>query len=235
MNWESFEDKFHESWHRKMRPFIESEECDKIYEFLKKESKRGKQIAPLSSDTFRAFQETPFDDVKVVMVGMSPYHTFRNGKPVADGLLMSCSVNNYLQPSLDKFYRGLETELHGGICASCVKNPDLSYLAKQGVLLLNVALTVELNKPGSHSDLWDPFMKYLFQDVLDVLRAPVVFLGKEATKIEHYVAPFTWTFKVSHPASAAYKGTEWDPEGIFKKINKILKDTNNTSIDWFDK
>ncbi len=86
MNWELFQDQFHESWHRKMQPFIESEKCDKIYEFLKKESKRGKQIAPLSSDTFRCFRETSYDDLKAIFVGMCPYHTFRNGKPVADGL-----------------------------------------------------------------------------------------------------------------------------------------------------
>lgn len=234
MNWESFQDKFHESWHRKMRPFIESEECDKIYGFLKKESKRGKQIAPLSSDTFRAFKETSFDDLKAIFVGMCPYHTFRNNKPVADGLLMSCSVNNYLQPSLEKFYDAMEVELMGGLCAGCKRNPDLTYLANEGVLMLNIALTVEMNKPGSHTELWDPFMKYLFQEVLDVVRVPVVFLGKEAAKIEHYVAPFTWIFKVSHPASASYKGADWDSEGIFKKVNKILKDTNNETIDWFD-
>ena len=58
MNWDKFKDQFHESWHSKMQPFIESEECDKIYEFLKKESKRGKKIAPLSSAIFRCFKET---------------------------------------------------------------------------------------------------------------------------------------------------------------------------------
>ncbi len=53
MEWNKFKDKFHESWHAKMRPFIESEECDKIYAFLKSESKRGKTIAPLSQNVWR--------------------------------------------------------------------------------------------------------------------------------------------------------------------------------------
>jgi len=53
MIWDNFKDSFHESWHDKMRPFIESEECDKIYAFLKSESGRGKIIAPISSNVFR--------------------------------------------------------------------------------------------------------------------------------------------------------------------------------------
>lgn len=70
MNWEKFKELFHESWHVKMRPFIESKECNDIYEFLKKESKRGKKIAPLSPNVYRCFETTPLDDVKVVMIGM---------------------------------------------------------------------------------------------------------------------------------------------------------------------
>jgi len=59
MIWEKFKDQFHESWHAKMQSFIESEECDKIYAHLKERSKKGHKIAPLSSNTFRAFRETP--------------------------------------------------------------------------------------------------------------------------------------------------------------------------------
>jgi uracil-DNA glycosylase len=234
MIWENFQDKFHHSWHRKIRPFVESEECDKIYEFLKFEGKRGVQIAPLSSDTFKCFKETSFDELTAVVVGMCPYHTFRNGVPVADGLALSCSAHNYLQPPLEQFYKAIEVEYYKGICAGCIKNPDLSYLANQGVLLLNAGLTVEANKPGSHNSIWEPFMKYLFQEVLDVVRVPVIFLGKESTKLEKYVDPFTWQFKISHPASAAYKGTEWNSEGVFVKVNKILMALNGTEIEWMD-
>ena len=59
MKWDNFKEHFHPSWHGKMKPFIESNECDEIYAFLKKESKRGKQIAPLSSQVYRCFKETP--------------------------------------------------------------------------------------------------------------------------------------------------------------------------------
>ena len=230
MNWEKFKDQFHESWHAKMQPFIESKECDGIYEFLKKESRRGKMIAPLSSNTFRAFKETPFDNIKVVMLGMCPYHTARFGTCVADGLLMGCSITNSLQPSLEKFYEGLKQELNPDYKFD--ETSDVSYLAKQGVLMLNAALTTEINKAGSHIALWEPFTKYLFEEVLDVTGAPVIFLGKDAAKYQRYVQPFTWCFALSHPASAAYKQSDWETGDVFTMVNKIIKDNNNETINW---
>lgn len=234
MIWEKFKYQFHESWHSKMRPFIESVECDQIYTFLKRETARGKKIAPLSNNVFRCFAETSLDDLKVVIVGLCPYHTFKFDQPVADGLLMGCSVTKQLQPSLDQFYNALETELYQGLNLHYTKNPDVSYLARQGVLMLNAALTTEKDKAGSHLKLWDPFQQYLFEKVLDVQGCPVIFLGKEAAKLERYVTPFTWVFRLSHPASAAYNGTDWESDGAFKSVNKILKERNNFTIDWLD-
>lgn len=232
MKWELFKDHFDESWHAKMKPFIESEECDKIYEFLKKESKRGRQIAPSSSVTFRCFKETPLTNLKVVMIGMCPYHTFINGEPVADGLLMGCSNTNKLQPSLEKFYEGVENELHNGLNLKYEKLADVSYLASQGVLMFNAALTTEMNKAGSHIDIWEPFTKYVLEEIISDTGVPILFLGKDAARYKKYTNPFAWTFTLSHPASASYKQTDWNTEGAFGKINKILKDNNNFEIMW---
>jgi len=235
MKWDAFRDYFHESWHDKMRPFIESEECDKIYQFLKAESRRGKNIAPSYSLTYRCFKETPLTEMKVVLVGMCPYHTAKNGIPVADGLLMGCSVTQQLQPSLEQFYDAIERELFNGLTLEHIKNPDVTYLAKQGVLMLNAALTTEIGKAGSHIDIWEPFTVYLFEEVIALSGVPVVFLGKDAARYARYTNPFQWQFKLTHPASASYKNTEWDTEGTFTKVNKILKDTNNFEIHWLDK
>jgi uracil-DNA glycosylase len=234
MNWEKFKPFFHESWHSKMRPFIESEECDKIYDHLKKEAKRGKNIAPISSNVFRCFQETPLTNLKVIMMGMCPYHTQRNGEPVADGLLMGCSTTGILQPSLQKFYDGVEQELHNGLNLTIIKNPDVSYLARQGVLMLNAGLTTEINKAGSHIAIWEPFIKYFFEHIVQYEGVPIIFLGKEASRYQKHMPPLSWGFSVSHPASAAYKQSDWDTEGVFGKVNKILKDNNNFEIDWLD-
>jgi uracil-DNA glycosylase len=141
MNFEKFKRCFHESWHDKIRPFIESEECDNIYKFLKHESGRGKRIAPLSDNVYRCFLETPLDTLKVVMLGMCPYHTLRNDNPIADGLLMGCSTTSYAQPSLQQFYDAVEVDVYGGVSLEGFKNPDVTFLANQGVLMLNAALT----------------------------------------------------------------------------------------------
>lgn len=232
MQWEKFKDQFHESWHLKMRPFIESEACDKIYAFLKSESKRGKKIAPMSASVFRCFKETSLDNLKVVMMGLCPYHTMKQGMYVADGLLMGCSITNELQPSLNQFYNAVEKEISNGLNLNYQKLPDVKYLAEQGVLMLNAALTTEINKPGSHLVLWQPFIKYLLEEVLNTEGVPYIFLGKEAAKYKSLLPPFTWSFTPSHPASAAYKNTEWDSEGVFSKVNEILKQNNNFKIEW---
>jgi len=232
MNWELFKDQFHESWHAKMQPFIESEACDDIYKYLKSESKRGKKIAPLSSNVYRCFKETSLDDVKVVMIGMCPYHTFKDGNPVADGLLMGCSNTGKLQPSLEKFYEGVEKELFDGLNLKYQKLADVSYLTKQGVLMFNAALTTEMNKAGSHIDIWEPFTKYVLEEIITPLGVPTMFLGKDASRYEKYTSPFTWNFVLTHPASAAYKQSEWDTEGKFGMVNKVIKENNNYQIMW---
>jgi len=236
MNWERFKDKIHESWHEKLRPFIESEECDKIYTFLKSETKRGKVIVPQSDDVWRCFKETPLTGVKVVIVGMCPYHTItRKGDIVADGLLMGCSNTKYLQPTLDQFYGGIERELYKGLALDRNKNPDVTYLARQGVLMFNAALTTELSKAGAHQELWEPFVKYLIENVFQFSGIPFVFLGKDAGRVAKHLTGFDWQFPVSHPASASYKNTEWDTEGTFGKVNTLIKQNNGFEIEWLEK
>lgn len=234
MLWDKFKDHFHESWHDVMRPFIESEECDAIYEHLKTESRRGKKIAPLSSVTYKCFKVTPLNEMKVVVLGMCPYHTQLNGLPVADGLLMGCSVTGRLQPSLEQFYEAVEKDCYNGLNVKYNKNTNVSYLAEQGVLMLNAALTTEINKAGSHLKIWEPFIKYVFENAIAQTRVPVVFLGKEASKFKRYMPPLTWSFELSHPASASYKNSEWDSEGAFTKVNRVLLDEKKTQIYWLD-
>lgn len=234
MNWEKFKDQFHESWHLKMRPFIESEACDNIYKFLKSESQRGKKIAPLSSNVYRCFKETSLDELKVVIVGMAPYHTLKQGSPVADGLLMGCSTTGVLQPSLEQFYNAIEREVYNGLCLHCEKPADVSYLAHQGVLMFNASLTTEINKAGSHLEIWEPFTKYVLEEIISPTMVPIVFLGKDAAKYAKYTSPFAYSFVTTHPASASYKNTEWESGDIFRMVNKVIKDNNNFQIEWLD-
>lgn len=234
MEWTAFKDKFHPSWHAKMKGFIESKECDEIYAFLKTQSQAGKLIAPQSINTFRAFKETPLDELLCVLVGMDPYYKFVDGKPVADGLLFGCSITEKPQPSLEKFYGGIEKELFNGLNLNFINDWDVSYLAKQGVLMLNSALTVEKDKAGSHKDVWLPFTKFLLKEIIGPTGVPVVFMGKEAQVYTGVVEHTNPTFEISHPASASYVGGLWDTKDTFTKVNECIWGSNKETIMWLN-
>jgi uracil DNA glycosylase len=106
------------------------------------------------------------------------------------------------------------------------------YLAKQGVLLFNAALTTEFNKVGSHLEIWEPFTKYVISEALAYTGIPIIFLGKEAGKFQRYVAPFTHSFVLDHPAYAARTNSEWETKNVFKKVNQIIWENNKYKIEW---
>lgn len=218
------------SWWPYISKFFYAGGFDPIYTFLKSESARGKQIAPLSGDVYKAFQLTPYDKCMMVIVGYCPYHSFYNNLPVADGLAFSCGVTGKLQPSLVSWYDGIEEEF--GLIID--REPDLSYLSKQGVLMLNSSLTVEKGKAGSHQELWRPFMKYLMEEVFSYTFTPILFIGKDAQYYERYTMPITHgpVFSIEHPSFAARNFEKWDTKGVFTQINRHLKMTNNIEINW---
>lgn len=224
------------SWWPKIEPFFLAGGFDPIYKELKQRSSRGVKIFPSSENVFRAFQECSPDNLRAIIVGMCPYHSLSNGLVIADGLALSCSITKYPQPSLDYFWGALEKELYSNLCVPCLRNPDLSYLSnKEGVMLLNAGLTVEMGKAGSMNKLWEPFMEYLFTKVFDVHGVPVILLGNEAQKLEKYINPFNFILRVSHPASAAYKNEDcWDSKGVFQELDMILKHKHGRGINWFD-
>lgn len=231
MNKELFKNKMTKQWWEKLSPFFISKECDEIYKQLKEFSKAGKKIAPLSENTWRVFQECELSNVNVVMLFMDPYFKFVDGKPVADGVALSCKTTGKLQPILQNFYRGLEVELYNGLGLELDFSPDIDYLCHQGVLMLNAALTVEEGKAGSHIELWKPFTTYLFENVINYMNVPVIFVGNDAQKYMP-LCKSPYQFKLSYPASAAYTGYEWNTNGIFQKVNDIILKNNNVKIEW---
>lgn len=224
-------------WGPKFKPFIESPDFDEIYKFLKAEAREGKVICPHHTNTFRAFRETPWSKLKCIFILQDPYQRVKFDKEankyvyVADGMAMSCSNTGTCQPSLELFYQGMEADLGEEI----VRQPDLSYLANQGVLLINSSLTVEMDKSGSHEGLWNKFISYLIEEVINFYTSGLVYVafGKDAHVLSKAVMPFLhWGFEVEHPAFAARKERPWKHDNIFTKTNKILKDSNSEQIIW---
>jgi len=220
-------------WWEKIEPFFNQGGLDPIYEQLKKDSSSGKKIAPISNNVFRAFTCTPLKSLQMVIAGMCPYHSLSEGTIIADGLLMGCSITNKLQPSLLQFYNAVEKEIYG-ISLDGFKNPDVEFIACQGVLMYNVALTTQINVAGSHLKLWEPFSTYLFKEVLSVEKVPIIFLGKDAAKYKEYTTGNKNVFELSHPASASYKNEQWDTKGVFKEAIEIVKGITKKEIELLD-
>lgn len=226
-------------WCQMLSKFIESKEMDKIALHIKDRAKSNR-ICPKSADMWNAFRLCPPEKVRVIIAGISPYHTYTekvpNGVPVADGLALSCSITKRLQPSLEQIYTCLEPQYNGGMMnPHAVTDPSLEDWAKQGVLLYNVALTVEEGKPCSMNSVWEPFNKYFWEEVVNQYMKGVVIilLGTEAHRSEQYINPLLhYTFKLSHPASAARNNEQWSDNGVWKQMDKILEQNNGYSIVW---
>ncbi len=236
MDYEKVKDKFG-TWAPLFKEFVESNDMDNIFRHLKAESIKGKKICPLSKDVFRCFKETNKDDLKCIIAGISPYHTYVNDKPVADGIALSCSVTGKLQPSLEQVYHAIEQEYTGGVGLDIdmIHNPDLTYLAKQGVLLYNVALTTEKDKACSMQDIWSEFNKYFWQKVINQYYkgTNIILLGQQAWKSEQWIAPLRhYVYKLNHPAGSARRDEQWSSQGVFQKVNTVLQQNNNSYIEW---
>lgn len=222
-------DNFGESWFNKLKDYLLSEEFNELGKSIALERK-SKAIYPSSDKVFRCFRETPFNNVKIVILALDPYH---DGS--ADGLAFSNSgknlLNSKMSPSLSIIYDTIERTVYKGLMLD--KDPSLERWAKQGVLLLNSALTVEKGIPKSHLVKWKPFTKQVFKALNDYNTGVIYCLwGKDAQEFEKYINPkFNYILKCPHPVSAAYNKTIWDCSH-FNEINKILKDNNNDKIIW---
>ena len=145
-------------WERMLSPFINGLEFDLIMQSLVSKVNEGKRFTPKFKDVFNAFYECPYDDVKVVIVGQDPYPQLG----VADGIAFSCSNKGKAEKSLQYILKqtiGDYTDT--GRVIYTPEECDLRRWSNQGVLLLNTAFTVEINKIGSHYHIWKPFTKYL--------------------------------------------------------------------------
>ena len=206
------------------------DEFDKNYfreltNFVKQEY-QTKTIYPPASKIFAAFDSTPFDEVKVVILGQDPYH----GPNQANGLSFSVNDGIKFPPSLQNIYKELNEDLGNEIPTS----GDLSHWAKQGVLLLNATLTVEATKAGSHQKKgWETFTDSVIEK-LNQEKENIVFIlwgsyaQKKGAKIDrkkHFV------IESAHPSPlSVYRGF-WGSKP-FSKTNEFLISKNITPINW---
>lgn len=210
---------------------------------LKKERKIA-QVFPSPENTFRAFKETPLENVKVVIIGQDPYH----GVGQAQGIAFSVPNNQPAPPSLKNILKEVESDV--GFTDPSPEH-DLIRWARQGVLLLNTSLTVRYGLPGSHSTLadraWPRFTRAVLEhlsdhysgqkDLFDFDSGPrrnLVFLlwGNHARQLKDACKPQLHTVVESaHPSPfSAHKG--FFGTKPFSKVNVVLEKNGLTPISW---
>jgi len=165
-------------WAKKLRGFIKGQDFTKTLQALLDERDAGKRFTPPLKQVFRAFEECPVNKLKVIIVGQDPYPYFG----VADGLAFSCSNTNKVQPSLQNIFHAIEHTVYQDF--PTYQDPNLTRWAKQGVLLLNSALTCQVDKIGSHYHIWKDFMAYVM-DILNYTDTGMIFvlMGKQAQEL----------------------------------------------------
>lgn len=214
-----------ESWKKILAEEFQSNYFKSLKEFLVEERKKH-IIYPLAPRIFAAFNYTPFDKVKVVLLGQDPYH----GQKQANGLCFSVSDGISQPPSLQNIFKELQEDLDIPVS----KSGNLETWAKQGVLLLNATLTVRANQAGSHQKQgWENFTDAVIKN-LSEKRKGLIFLlwGRFAQAKDILIdASKHHILKAPHPSPFSVHSGFFGCRH-FSKTNYLLKEEGLEEIDW---
>ena len=187
-------------------------------------------LCPNIKDVFKAFKLCPYNKCRVIFVGQDPYPQ----RGVAQGVLFGNSSDtpeNKLSPSLQIIK---ESVINFEIPHNLITfDPSLESWAKQGILMINSALTTEVGKIGVHMMNWRPFM-IAFLKQLSMIYPGIIYVlfGSQAQILEPYINKNNYVLKIEHPAYFARINKKM-PYHIWKDINKILYDLYGEKIEWF--
>ena len=193
---------------------------------------RRKPLCPAQSNVFRAFEFCPLNDLKVVMLGQDPYPQ----KGVATGVLFGNRKEvdeDNLSPSLNVVK---EAAINFEVPHYCITfDNSLESWSKQGILMINSALTVEMNRIGSHVMLWRPFIAKLLKNLSEYNIAIVyVLFGRQAQTFKPYINDrFNHIIEIEHPAYFARSGTKM-PHQLFIDISNRVKGIYGVPIKWYE-
>ncbi len=212
-------------WSQLLAGEFEKDYYLKLNNFLADEY-RGQTIYPKMDDVFNAFHYTPFEELKVVMLGQDPYH----GPNQAQGLSFSVNCGVNIPPSLRNIYKELNTDIGCPI----PNHGSLVKWAEQGVLLLNNVLTVRAGQAHSHRGMgWETFTNRVIE-VLNQKDTSIIYIlwGAAAQKKKAFVDTSKhYIIQSVHPSPlSAYRGFYGSKP--FSKVNTYLKETGQQPIDW---
>lgn len=218
--------RLNEGWKNRLKKEFGSPYFAELKEFLVQEKAAGHTIFPPGSMIFNAFDQTPFEEVKVVLLGQDPYH----GPGQAHGLCFSVADGIPHPPSLQNIFKELRDDLGYAI----PKSGNLEKWARQGVLLLNATLTVRAASAGSHQNKgWEQFTNAVIRLLSDEKEGLIFILwGRYAQAKESIIDTGKhFILKAAHPSPlSAYNGFYGCRH--FSKVNEILTNTGRKPVDW---
>ena len=228
---------FGKGWYQQLKEFTDSQKFKKIGEEIQKYKNEGLLIVPENKDIFRCFSECPWEKLHTVILALEPHSNTRD-TILADGLAFS-SRNALIPPyELEELFTLIEDEIYfkenrnykfGETC-------DLSYLANQGVLLLNVCLT-RCNKSvklAEHYDLWKPFITEVLTKINDHKDSiGFILMGEYAKTYEKLLTNQTFAVYTSeHPVEAITNTKDWSDNSSFLALTSFQLGINNIKIEW---
>jgi uracil-DNA glycosylase len=222
----NIEPQIHDSWKQILTEEFNSDYFSQLKSFLVQEKQQHK-VFPSGENIFKAFDLTPFDKVKVVILGQDPYH----GDHQAHGLSFSVPEGIAHPPSLVNIFKELKNDLN----IDKPKSGNLEAWAKEGVLLLNATLTVRAHQAGSHQNKgWETFTDAVIKKLADEKEQLVFILwGNYAQKKGRFIdANKHYIIKAVHPSPLSANRGGFFGSQPFSKTNNYLKSKNIDPIDW---
>ena len=207
---------------------LDRNETMKVMGWLKIVNKNT--LCPNIKDVFKAFKLCPYDKCRVIFIGQDPYPQ----RGVAQGVLFGNSSDtpeNKLSPSLQVIK---ESVINFEIPHNLITfDPTLESWAKQGILMINSALTTEIGKTDVHMMMWRPFMINFLRKMSTINTGIIyVLFGSQAQVLEPYINANNYVLKIEHPAYFARVKKKM-PNDIWRVINKLLYDLYGERIEWF--
>jgi uracil-DNA glycosylase len=231
----TLKEQFGDGWYKLLEDLLNSVYFNKLGSYIKDQRKSNviipKDKSPL---LFKAFRDVQPNKVKIVILGQDVYY---NPEDAFDRYAFSNSTLLKPQPSLKNIIKEIEEEYPDSIN---LDRQDLSYLVKQGVLLVNTAMTVQKDKPNSHAKVWKNFTKYWISHLSNEYRDIIWLLwGNNAISYEPYIAEHMGhrVLCTSHPSPLAHtkmcgNNPPFSGSSIFMIANEELEARGKTKIDW---
>lgn len=216
--------RFHSDWYNLLDAELHTSDFIDFNKGYQTSERKKHTVYPERDKVYRAFDRRP-DTTRVVIVGQDPYP---GGE--ANGLAFAVDNGVKIPPSLQHI---VEAVMEGKDSTHEV-DTTLESWVKQGVMLLNSALSVKKGVPGSYSDDWFPFISSVITK-LSEMPAPIIFvlMGRQAQNLNGYIDTTKhFVYDIEHPAAAAYGKRAWKHNNVFNNINRILTKQGSKPIEW---